>query len=247
MERQARSSHHRPTWSCLFGLWCFQTTMRCGGHKPADLECLRQTTRKIFERPYPEAGPPPNVDMQALRTRVHSRPQQGKQVGQPADPHFHGRKLIGEGRPLSDRPPVRMFRWILDQQSNATRRSSATPQGTVVPPLLEEATYTDQYPRSSKISPPDFAEEISPVGESPGLCPTSLIPLSIRFASRVHQSSRQGPIAKWTDLCPFLFMMIMGQNASDYKLLINTNRAYKPSGVQVRDTRIFYWGKKGIC
>ncbi len=59
--------------------------MRCGSHKPADIECLRQTTRKIFERLYPDAGPPPNVDMQALRTRVHSPPQQGKQFGQPTD------------------------------------------------------------------------------------------------------------------------------------------------------------------
>ncbi len=52
-------------------------------------------------------------------------------------------------------------------------------------------------------------------------------------------------IAKWTNLYTILLMMIMGQNPSNHKLLIYTNRASKQSGVQVRNTRLFYPGKNG--
>ncbi len=126
--------------------------------------------------------PHPKVDTPALQTRVHSRPQQRKQFGQNATPLLCRRTSIGEGRPLSDRRTRRIFKRILDQQSSTASRSWAAPQNTVSPPLLEADAYPAQYPRYSKLSPPDCAEKISPTGESTCLCPTSLIAFSIRFA-----------------------------------------------------------------
>ncbi len=65
----------------------------------------------------------------------------------------------------------------------------SVPAGVCVSsPLLEAAVYPAGYPCSSKLAPPGFAETISPVGESPCMCTTSLIPFSIRFASLVGQT-----------------------------------------------------------
>ncbi len=65
---------------------------------------------------------------------------------------------------------------------------------------------------------------------------------------RIYVLSSQfqtGLIAKWPNLYTILLMMIMGQNPSNHKLSIYTNRASKWSGVQVRNTWLFYSGKNG--
>ncbi len=56
---------------------------------------------------------------------------------------------------------------------------------------------------------------------------------------------RGNVIAKWPDLYTILLMMIMVQNPFNQKLSIYTNRAKKRSGVQVRNTWLFYSGKNG--
>ncbi len=87
-----------------------------------------------------------------------------------------------------------------------------------------------------------WAEKISPVGESPCLCPTSLIPFSISFASWVSQSSG-GCYREVNWFVTFLLMMIMGQHPSNQKMLNITTRASKET-IFIPWLHNFLFGKK---